>query len=214
MISNLFITLLLAFTNMTYIQEENEHVKFRKEGDEAFKNRDYGKALEAYESALAALPQGENLDAEMIFNTANCARRINNNEKALKYFIQSKELNHKADMSVYYAASALKELGKEEEMEQMLLKAVDGFKTSNILGHMKKMLVTYYLEKCTEPYNQASQMLSSASNATSSQYDEIIKRVNEAFAKAKPWFEKVLIYDANNESALASLKEIDSHLEK
>jgi hypothetical protein len=77
---------------------------------------------------------------------------------------------------------------------------------------MKKMLVTYYLKKGSEPYNEASQILASAQNADPSQYDEINARANEAFSNAKPWFEKVLKYDADNASAKASLQEINNRL--
>ena len=212
MIYHLFITLFLTCGTLSFAQEENKHLKFVNDGNEAFRDKDYAKALDAFESALAVWSPDIEIDALMIHNAANCARRINDNEKALKYFTQSKELNYKPDLSAYYMATALNELDREEDMEQLLLKSLDDYKTSNILAHMKKILVTYYLKRGGEFYNQASQTLISASNVAASQSDEIIKRANEAFAKAKPWFEKVLVYDANNESALSSLKEINSSL--
>ena len=212
MIFRIFTALFLMCGTLTFAQEESKHIKFLNEGNEAFKDKDYAKALAAFESALDVWSPDAEPDALMIYNAANCARRINDNEKALKYFTLSKELNYKPDLSAYYMATALNELDREEDMEQLLLKSLDDYKTSNILAHIKKMLVTYYLKRGNEFYNQASQSLISASNAAAAQSDEIIKRANEAFAKAKPWFEKILVYDANNESALSSLKEIDSSL--
>ncbi|MDR2929047.1 MAG: tetratricopeptide repeat protein [Cytophagaceae bacterium] len=204
--------LLTAFVSVCFAQEEIEHVKLKNEGNDALRSKDYKKALESYEASMAVWPADETAEAAMIYNAADCARRINDDEKALKYYTQSQELGYRPDGSAYYRASSLKSLDREEEMEQLLIKSIAEFKTSSVLGHMKKMLVTYYLKQGADSYNNASQTLASAANADPKQYDEITKRANDFFAEAKPWFEKVLEYDANNQSAVASLKEISTRL--
>ena len=211
-----FLTMMsfLMFTVLTtgIAQEGKSYVELKNEGNDALRGSDFKKALELFESAIAVWPADEEMDAAMIFNTATCARRVSDDKKALKYYTQSQELGYKSDMAAYYRASALKDLERETEMEELLLKSIQEFSTSNTVGHMKKMLVTYYLKQGSEPYNRASQTLASAANADPSQYAEITSKANEAYEEAKPWFEKVLEMDAANEDALAALKAINEKL--
>lgn len=193
-------------------QEEKSYIELKNDGNEALRSNNFKKALELFESAIAVWPAEEEMDAVMIFNAATCARRENNNEKSLEYYTKSQDLNYRSDLSAYYRATALKELGREEEMESLLIKSLEEHKTSNVVGHMKKMLVTFYLKQGAEPYNRASQTLASAANADPSQYSEITGRANEAFSEAKPWFEKALELDGANENALAALKAINEKL--
>ena len=195
-------------------QEEKSYVELKNEGNEALKGKDFGKALELYESSIAVWPAEEAMDAAMVYNAATCARRINNHEKAIELYTKSQELDYKADLSAYYKANAFQDLGRETEMEEFLLKSIEEYKTSSVIGHMKKLLVTYYLKQGVEPYNRASQILASAANADPSQYEEITAKANEAFTEAKPWFEKALALDAANENALAAIKTIDENLSK
>lgn len=207
---------ILLFTALgtSLAQDEKSYVELKNEGNEALKNKDFGKALELYESSIAAWPAEEEMDAAMVYNAATCARRINNNEKAISLYTKSEELNYKPDMSAYYKASSLKDMDREAEMETFLLRSIEDYKTSNVVGHMKKLLVTYYLKQGAEPYNRASQILASAASAEPAQYAEITAKANEAFTEAKPWFEKALALDAANENALAAIKTIDENLTK
>lgn len=203
---------MLLISLVAVAQNETAYVELKNEGNEALRSNDFAKALEKYEAALAVWPEEEPLDGAMVFNLATSARRVSDNEKALDYYKQSAELGYRPDFSTYYIASSLNSLGKDAEMEQVLLKAIDEYKTSSVLGHMKKMLTTYYLKQGAEPFNQAAQTLASAANADPEQYDEITARANESFAEAKPWFEKVLEIDPGNENAQSSLREINSRI--
>jgi tetratricopeptide (TPR) repeat protein len=203
---------LLMFSLGGYAQDETSHIEFKNQGNEALRNNNFAEALVSYESAVAEWPQEEEMDAAMVFNMATSARRSNNDEKALEYYQQSVDLGYRPDFSAYYVASALNSLGREEEMEEVLLKAINDHKTSSVAGHMKKMLTTYYLKQGAEPFNRAAQILASAANADPSQYDEITERANASFAEAKPWFEKVLEIDPGNENAQASLREVNSRV--
>lgn len=203
---------MLLFSLGGFAQEETAYIELKNQGNEALRGNNFAEALEAYESAVAEWPEGEEMDAAMVFNMATSARRIKNDEKALEYYQQSADLGYRADFSTYYVASSLNSLGREDEMEEVLLKALEEHKTSSVVGHMKKMLTTYYLKQGAEPFNRAAQILASAANADPSQYEEITARANESFAEAKPWFEKVLEIDPGNENAQASLREVNSRV--
>lgn len=202
--------LMLALTG--FAQEETGFIELKNEGNEALRNNDFAGALSKYEAALAVWPEEEAMDEAMVFNMATSARRSQNHEKALEYYQQSADLGYRADFSTYYVASSLNNLGRESEMEEVLVEALETYKSSSVLGHMKKMLVTYYLKQGAEPFNRAAQILASAANADPSQYDDITERANAAFAESKPWFEKVIAIDPANQNAQASLREVDSRL--
>jgi tetratricopeptide (TPR) repeat protein len=125
----------------------------------------------------------------------------------------AKNQDFRGDIATYYIAYSLNKQGKGEEMEQFLLNAVEEYKNSKYVGHMKKLLVNYYLKKGSEPYNEASQILASAQNAEPSQYDEITANANEEFRKAKKWFEKALEVDPGNSKAKSTLQEINKRLQ-
>jgi len=194
------------------LAQEKTAAELKNEGNDALRNKDYKAALELYEKDLDNWSAEEPVDEAMVYNMATCARRIENYDKAIKYYGMSEQQGFRGDISSYYIAYSLKKQDNEDEMEKVLVSAIEEYSSSKYLGHMKKMLVTYYLKKGSEPFNEASQILASAQNADPSQYDEINARANEAFAKAKPWFEKALEYDPDNESAKATLEEINKRL--
>jgi tetratricopeptide (TPR) repeat protein len=203
---------LFLFSLGAIAQDEISHVELKNQGNEALRGNNFAEALGLYESALASWPEDEDIDAMMVFNMATCARRENQHEKALEYYTKSVEIGYRADFSTFYMADALNKLSREQEMEGILVKAIEDYKSSSVVAHMRRMLTTYYLRQGAEPYNRASQILASAANADPSQYNEITARANEAFAQSKPWFEKVLEVDPGNESAQASLREVNSRL--
>ncbi len=203
---------MMLFSIGAFAQEETSYIELKNQGNEALKAKDYQKALELYESSYKLWPEAEPMDDAMVFNMATSARRANNDEKAYEYYTKSIELGYKADFAAFYTASALENMGKEEEMEKVLIKALDEHKSSGVLGHIKKKLTTYYLKRGAEYYNNANQIISSAASADPSQYAEITEKANEAFSEAKPWFEKVLEIDASNQNAEVCLREINTRL--
>lgn len=187
--------------------------EYKNEGNDALRNKDYDTALELYEKAIENWEEGEPEDA-MIYNAATCARRTEEFDKALTYYRMAKDRGFRDDIASYYIAYSLNKQGKGEEMEEFLKNAVEEYQNSKYVGHMKKLLVNYYLKKGAEPFNEASQILSSAENADPSQYDEITANANEEFKKAQEWFEKALELDPENEDAKKSLEEIETRLEE
>ncbi len=203
---------MMLFSVGAFAQEETSYIEFKNQGNEALKAKDYQKALELYESSYKLWPEDEPMDDAMVFNMATSARRVNNDEKAYEYYTKSAELNYKADFAAFYIASALENMGKEEEMEQVLIKALEEHKNSGVIGHIKKKLTIYYLKRGAEHYNNANQIISSAASADPSQYAEITEKANAAYSEAKPWFEKVLEIDASNQNAEVCLREINTRL--
>lgn len=195
-------------------QSEISHLELKNQGNDALRANNFNQALELYEAALAAWPQDAEMDAMMIFNMATSARRsaTPDHEKVLKYYQKSADLDYRRDFSIFYVAQALNNLGREPEMEQVLIKAIEEFQASPVVGHMRRMLTTHYLQTGAGPFNRAAQILASAQNADPSQFDEITARANEAFEEAKPWFEKALQVDPSNEKAKSTLEEINSRL--
>ena len=51
MIFRILIAMFLMCGTLAFAQEESKHIKFLNEGNEAFKDKDYAKALAAFESA-------------------------------------------------------------------------------------------------------------------------------------------------------------------
>ena len=209
---NLVFLLLIAFAVSSFAQVDNEHFKLKNEGNAAYRNKEYQKALDTYEEALKVWPPDEIMDAQMIYLVADCARRLKDDEKALLYFSRSLELEYNPDNSSLYMASALRALNREDEMEMLLLKSVERFQEGAALVQMKKMLVTHYMKKGAEHFNRASEILKTAAGAKPEQYDEITKRANDSFSEAKPWFEKVLEIESENEDAAKRIAEINNRI--
>ncbi len=209
----IFATLsMLAFAFVSLAQDGTSYIELKNSGNDALKAKDYGKALELFEDSYSQWPEDVEVDKAMIFNMATSARRVKDDEKAYKYYSESKELEYRGDFSAFYMASALENMDKEDEMVEVLTSALDEYPTSGVLGHIKKKLTTYYLKKGAEHYNNANQIIGTAANADPSQYDEITQKANEAFVEAKPWFEKVLEIDSVNKNAEVCLREINTRL--
>jgi tetratricopeptide (TPR) repeat protein len=212
------LTLSLALFVMAGVMaQEKTAAEYKNDGNAALKSKDYKTALENYEKAIALWGDSEELDKPTVYNAATCARKLKDYDKALKYYNQSKELGYKADLSTYYIASSLKNQGKEKEMEQVLLNALKEFPNSKYLGHMKKMLVTYYLKEGSVPFNAAAKIWDSYNSMSETQrtkelYDKTAVKANAKYEEAKPFFEKVLEIDPNNANAKKALTEINNSL--
>ncbi|ASB50640.1 tetratricopeptide repeat protein [Alkalitalea saponilacus] len=203
---------LMFFSLVVFAQDGTSHIELQNQGNDALRENNFAEALELYEAALAVWPEDEEVNSAMIFNMATCARRSDNHEKALEYYQKSVDLGYRADFSTFYVATALNNLERHDEMEEVLLQALVDFRSSSVFGHMRRLLTNYYLRQGAEPYNRASQILATAQDADPSEFDEITARANVEFEKAKPWFEKVIEIDPDNSNAQASLREINTRL--
>jgi len=199
------------------IAQDKTGVEYKNEGNAALKAKNYKLALENYEKAITNWEEGAEMDAKMVYNAATCARKIKDYDKAIKFYSQSKDLKYRADIATYYIALSLKNQGKEEEMEKVLTNAITEFSSSKYVGHMKKMLITYYLKEGSVPFNAATKIwetynTSSESQRTQELYDKTAVKANVKYEEAKPWFAKVLEIDPNNANAKKALAEINDNL--
>lgn len=203
--------LLLAMPFVMNAQEKSAD-DFKNEGNEYIRNQDFKNALASYQEAITMW--GDSVDAATVFNAADCARRVKDNEIAMKYYKMSEELDYKSDFCAYFMSEILKSEGKEAEMEEILLAGIEKYKTGKPSQIMKKNLVTYYLKQGLDPYNEAGKILASAASAKPEEYDGITAKANEKFAEARVYVEKALELDGSNANAKKMMEEIVSRLGK
>ena len=185
---------------------------FKNEGNEFVRTKDFKSVLASYEQAITLW--GDSVDAATVYAAADCARRIKNNDTAIKYYNKSQELNYKGDFCVFYIADILKDQNKDDEMEKVLLAGIEKYADGKPVQLMKKTLVSYYLKQGLEPYNEAGKILATTATAKPEEYAAITAKANEKFAEARPLIEKVLSFDAANENATKMMNEIVSRLGK
>jgi tetratricopeptide (TPR) repeat protein len=154
------------------IAQEESAGELKNQGNEALRAKNYKGALESFEKAIAAWGE-EEMDAAMVYNAATSARKIKNYEKAQKYYGESKNLGYKADASTYYIASSLKSMGKNEEMEKVLLAGIEEYGTSKYVAHMKKMLAGYYVKESNKLYQEGQGILNTRADGNRDQWDAI-----------------------------------------
>ncbi len=207
-LATLSLVLMVAFG--AFAQEESA-AELKNQGNEALRAKNYKGALELFEQAIASWGD-EEMDDAMIYNTATCARKIKNYEKAQKYYGESKNLGYKADVCTYYIASALKSMDKDEEMEKVLLAGIDEFGTSKYVRHMKKMLAGYYVKESNALYSKGQGILNTRVDGNRDEWDAIKDKAKVVLDEAAGLAKKALEYDAANKNAQAILSGIDSFL--
>ena len=91
---NILTVTLLLFTMLgaAYAQDEKSAAELKNEGNAALKAKDYKTALASFEAAIEAWDEAEDMDAAMVYNAATCARKIKDNDKALKFYGQAKKI--------------------------------------------------------------------------------------------------------------------------
>jgi len=207
-LATLSLVLMMAFGATA---QEESAAELKNQGNEALRAKNYKGALELFEKAIAAWGD-EEMDAAMVYNTATSARKIKNYEKAQKYYNESKSLGYKADVSTYYAASSLKSMGNNEEMEKVLLAGIEEFGTSKYVGHMKKMLAGYYVKESNKLYQKGQETLNTRGEGNRDQWDAIKAKAKTVLDEAGGLAKKALEYDATNKNAQAILTGIEGLL--
>ncbi len=202
---------LVLLMSLGAIAQEESAAELKNQGNEALRAKNYKGALELFEKAIASWGD-EEMEAAVVYNTATCARKIKDYEKAQKYYNESKELGYKADVSTYYVASSLKSLGKDKEMETVLLAGVEEFSTSKYVGHMKKMLAGYYVKESNKLYQEGQGILNTRADGNRDQWDSIKAKAKTVLDKASGLAKKATEYDPTNKNAQAILTGIEGLL--
>ncbi|MBS2097575.1 tetratricopeptide repeat protein [Carboxylicivirga linearis] len=193
------------------IAQDKSAAELKNEGNDALKAKDYKTALSLYEQAIASWEE-EEMDAAMVYNTATCARKIKDYDKAVKYFTQSVELDYKADISTYYIASSLDKQDKEDEMVEVLVDGIEKYSTSKYVGHMKKMLATYYVKQSNALYTEGQTILNTRTADNNDQWDSIKEKAKVVFDKAADFANKALEVQPTNANAKTILAGIETML--
>ncbi|MCG8578494.1 MAG: tetratricopeptide repeat protein [Bacteroidales bacterium] len=202
---------LVLLMSLGAMAQEESAAELKNQGNEALRAKNYKGALELFEKAIAAWGE-EEMDAAMVYNTATSARKIKNYEKAQKYYNESKNLGYKADVSTYYVASSLKSMGKNEEMEKVLLAGIEEYGTSKYVKHMKKMLAGYYVKESNKLYQKGQETLNTRGEGNRDQWDSIKAKAKTILDEAGALSKKAMEYDPTNKNAQAILTGIEGLL--
>lgn len=189
---------LLAIPFMSFAQDKTAD-EYKNEGNEFVRAKNFQSALESYEKAITLW--GDSVDEATVYNAADCARRIKSFDKAMALYTQAKELNYKPDYATYYIADILGKTGKDAERIAVLEEGIEQFKIGKAAAFMKKGLVSEYVKDAAEIYNDAQKILGECATAKPEEYAAIEARSNARLAEAKPFVEKALAIDPNNEMA-------------
>ncbi len=182
-----------------------ESVELKNAGNEALKTKDYAKALENYEKAIAAWgdqPQ----DFPMIYNSAVCAYSLKDYAKAAKYFDQAIAGNYKVETAYVYKAT----MSKAENKTDLYLSILnEGIAKSQENSKLKDMLSKYYQVEGTSNYNDAAKILKAAADkvtagkmkTTDDAYKAEVEKAKKEFSAAIEMINKSLEVNPNDENA-------------
>jgi tetratricopeptide (TPR) repeat protein len=170
---------------------------FKNAGNDALKVKDFAKAIENYEKAIAVWGTATP-DYAMIYNTAVCAIQIKDYAKAAKYFDQTIAGNYKPEDSLFNKAMVLKLQKKNEEYVKVLNEGIVKYPENT---KFKAELSKYYVIEGSVQYNGGATLLKSAIDKIKSKkykdtkdpaYLADIEKVKKEFSDAIPLLEKAL----------------------
>jgi tetratricopeptide (TPR) repeat protein len=135
-----------------------ESVKLQNAGNDALKAKDYAKALENYEKAIAVWgtqPQ----DFGMIYNSAFCAFQTKDYPKAIKYFDQSIAGNYKPEDALFNKAVVYKIQKNNEEYQKVISEGMTKYPEN---AKFKGEVARNYLFDGVNHYNGGNALLKGA----------------------------------------------------
>lgn len=196
--------LCLAFTTL-YSQDTKTANDYKLEGKEAYKQKNYGKALAAFESAIKICEEEKTPDKTLYYNAAYFANKIKNYSKAALYFDKSIKINYKASKAYLYKAISYKHLKDEKNFELTLKEGLKAFPDNYKL---KKQLFNLYFKKGSKDFNAGSEILQKAAplaKTNPKKYTQEQKKANVIFRKALPLIVKAHNIIPKNKDAVQSL---------
>ncbi len=211
---NLLLALLIGFSVSLKAQDKDANT-FKNEGNEAFKNKDYKEAFNAWSAAIKLLDAEGTVDDALIYNTGYAAFKADKYDEAIPYFNRSIELNYKDSKPYAFLAQVHMKMDDLDAMEKTLLDGLAKYSSDKTL---KKLAGHCYLRKGLEFYNAGNDIKSAANNSGLNESDpEAFKaeyaRADEEFKKALPFMEKSYDYDKTNKNAFKALQNIYANLE-
>lgn len=174
-----------------------ESVKLQNAGNDALKAKDYAKAIENYEKAIAVwgtAPQ----DSVMFFNCAICAFQVKDYDKAIKYFDLAAAHNYKAEDAQFNKAI----IYKVQKNNDAYLKAInEGAAKFPENAKFKGELSKISLLEGVGHYNSGNALLKAAvdkvnakkyKDANDPGYKAEIAKAKKEFTDAIPLFNKAI----------------------
>ncbi len=192
-----------------------ESAKLYNAGNDAIKAKDYAKALENYEKAIAVwgtAPQ----DYGMMYNCAICAVQIKDYDKAIKYFDLCAANNFKAEDALYTKVMILKMQKKNDEYAKVMSEGLTKFPQS--VKFKTEQSKTFFAEAVSH-YNAANTILKAAidkvntkkfKDANDAGYKAEIAKAKKEFSDAVASFDKTLELNPADEK----VKEVKANCEK
>ncbi len=188
-----------------------EAAELKNAGNAALKTKDYKTALEKYEAYMATEEGAE--DKATIYNSATCAKNLDNTEKAFTYYNKAIDLNYKADYATFYIAQMLKKQDKEDEYLAKLAEGLSKYPNSRVKKYYLAGLTGHYNKLAATPYNKGNQLFAEA--GASGDYATYISKTKKAMPlwdEAKELFNKTLEYDPTNSDAKTAIANIEGNI--
>lgn len=190
-------------------------VVLKNAGNDALKAKDYAKALENYEKAIAVWGT-DSMDFAMIYNSAFCAFHSKDYAKAIKYFDQSFTGNYKPEDALFNKAVVYKIQKNNEEYLKVLNEGFAKYpENAKFKGEVSR---NAFLEGVSH-YNRGNAFLKGAVEKVTSKkfkdandpaYKAEIEKAKKEFADAIPLFDKAVELNPADEKS----KELKAACEK
>ncbi len=188
-----------------FAQDAVDAIKLKNEGNEALRAKDYTKALELFEKAIANWGENE-ADKAMTYNAGYAAYKVKSYDVATKYFGQSIENNYKVSTAYLYKATSQLKAGDKDAYVATLSEAIE--KNPND-AKAKDRLSKYYLKAGNAIYKKGASILSQAAadvtagkyTTNDDQYKNATAKAKGEFKKALPLFDKALEVNPGNSTA-------------
>lgn len=195
--------------------EELSAAELFNAGNEAYKTKDYTKALENWEAYLNH-PDSDPVNTESCtYNCAKVAKKTGKIEKARTYYQKCIDLDYKSDLATFQLGQTYKEEDSDKYME-LMEKCVTEYPNSKYYKkYFLPSVTNYYNKVAAEVFNEAN---AAAQEATASgdayKYVEMMEaNVLPLFDKAEEAFNKTLSFDDTDTKATNAITNINTQRE-
>ena len=213
------LSIVLSLVVLTAFSQEPEKEKdanfYKKEGNIAYKAKEYGKAFDNYKLALELLEKDEIVDSVLYFNTGFASYKAKQYSDAIPYFDKCIELGIKGEKPYKNKAVCLSKNKDFKGMEDVLLVAVEKYPD---VKKLKDLLAHSYLKQGLGFYKEGNGIKKTANESGWNESDPDKFKAEYAKADVKynealPFMEKAYANNAKNKSVLKALVNIYTNLD-
>ncbi|MBE9468767.1 MAG: tetratricopeptide repeat protein [Bacteroidetes bacterium] len=207
---------LLIFSIISLTAQEKKNANaFIKEGNEAYKIKNYDEAFSSFKQAIVLLEAENKVDTPLVYNTGYCAFKSKKYDEALPYFNKSIELNYKKSKPFIYKAQILSKNKNYKEMETTLN---NGLKLYGEDKNLNKLMSSCFFKQGLVFYKEGNKIKKAANESGMNKTDpEKFKaeyaKANLKFQEALTFMEKAYTYNTKNKTVLKALINIYSNIE-